>query len=177
MSASWRPNRLPALRRAADAEPRGRHRLEPGVTDLLATRLALPVGAFFELRQRVVHLAQTFEEAGRERVDLSPLRRHLARIGKALVEVEPSAFPTVRTARGLALGCASHMTQLHQQLLALFGELGASSRVSHLRHGRKPTAARPRSWLAGGPAHRPRGAARGTPSCTPGWSRGWRARG
>ena len=52
------------------------------------TVLALPVGAVLELHQRRLDLGEVLAEVAGDRVDLTPLRGDLARVGEALVEVE-----------------------------------------------------------------------------------------
>src|SRR5260370_18292591 len=99
---SWRmiattrhPNRMIAmcsgtrsarLGRAGDAQPGGRHGLEPGLGDVPTAALAAPVGALVDLRQGLVDLAERLGEGDRQGLHLAPLRRHLARIGEPAVE-------------------------------------------------------------------------------------------
>src|SRR5690349_9755546 len=101
------------LRRAGDAEPGRRHGLEPGGGDLVAARLAAPVGAVFELAQRGVDVDQRLAERPDQRVDLSPFRRDLTRVGEALV---------VRTA------VDAERPQFTADPLALGGQLGVQAR-------------------------------------------------
>ena len=73
------------LRRARHAEPRRGHRFEPGLGDVLAARLAVPVGAGLELAERVVDLEQRLAQRPDERVDLAPFGGDLTGVGEALV--------------------------------------------------------------------------------------------
>src|SRR5205085_6030979 len=62
---------LAALRRAADAQPGGRHRLEAGLADALVAQLAFAVAAVGELGQGVLDLLERLPELAGQRLDLA----------------------------------------------------------------------------------------------------------
>src|SRR4051812_35169982 len=110
-----------AFRRACDAQSRRGHGVESSRGDLLATRLALPVGSRLELAECGVDLEQCFAQRTQEGVDLSAFGRDLTGVGKAVV---------VRVAIN------TERPQLTGDPLALGGQLGASVRVrGGLGHG------------------------------------------
>src|SRR5262245_40075496 len=71
-----------------DAVPGGRHRLEPGLPDGLATALAEPVGALVELLERTIDVVELLAQRPGQRPVLTLLGRDLGRVGEVLVEVE-----------------------------------------------------------------------------------------
>src|SRR5512132_571394 len=72
-----------AAGRAVDAQPGGRHGLEPRLGDLVTARLAAPVRPGVELAQRVLDLPQGLEEGATQGLDLATFRGDLARVGEA----------------------------------------------------------------------------------------------
>src|SRR5947199_7246460 len=86
-----RRRRSATLRRALDAQARGRHRLQPCVADAPVAGLALAVGAVVELGQGVLDVGEGLGELAREGLDLAALRGHLAGVGEVLVEVQAGA--------------------------------------------------------------------------------------
>ena len=77
--------RRPRHQRVVDAEPGGRHGLEPGVADRLAADLAQAVGALVELGQGVLDLVELVLELVEQRLVLALLGGDLARVGEVLV--------------------------------------------------------------------------------------------
>src|SRR5207248_4716356 len=69
-----------------DAITGGGHRLEAGLGDLLAARLALAVLTPVDLGQRPLDVTQLVAQRRHEHAVLALLGRHLARIGEVLVE-------------------------------------------------------------------------------------------
>src|ERR1700681_3976123 len=108
-----------ALGRARHAQARRRHRLESILGDVLPAGLAPSVGSVFELAERRVDLEQGLAQRPDQGVDLAPFRRHLTRVGKALV---------VRVA------VDAELAQLAVDSLAFGRQLGAPARVGGLGH-------------------------------------------
>src|SRR5438067_11416780 len=81
-----------ALRCAVDTEAGGRLGLEAGGRDRLATALARPVGAGFELDDGVPDLGQRLLQRLGQRLGLAPLCGDLTGVGKVLVVVQPTVL-------------------------------------------------------------------------------------
>src|SRR5437868_4714414 len=92
-----RGRRSATLRRALDAEARGRHRLQARFADAPVARFALAVGAVLELGERVLDVGEGLRELTREGLDLAPLRGDLAGVGEVLVEVQTGVVPPRQT--------------------------------------------------------------------------------
>src|SRR4029079_1127163 len=115
------------LRRALDAEPRRRHRLQARVGDALVARFALAVGAVGELRQRVLDVLEGLVELTGQRLDLAPLGGDLARVGEVLVELERPAVP-------IGGGPVAEVGELLTNAVALVLELVAQQLLRRLGH-------------------------------------------
>src|SRR3954454_23062669 len=135
-----------SLRCAVDAQARRRHRLEAGLRDRLAARLARAVVAGVELGEGVVELGEGFGQLARDRLDLTPFGGDLPGVGEATLEA-----------------VAGEVVELGLHRVALLLEAGASRRVRGVGHGSSVPATRePQSAvLSAGPP--PEDA----------WARGW----
>src|SRR3954454_9779393 len=76
------------LRRAVDAVPGRRLGLEARLRDRVVAFLALPVGAFVELAQRMFDVLERLAQLGGDRLGFAPLGGHLARVGEVGVVLE-----------------------------------------------------------------------------------------